>query len=200
VTWIERTAYPRLPRTVSAREFDEAFRPSEDELTWARERTQSDAHLLGLVLLLKCYQRVSYFPRLEAIPVALVDQMRASVGLAEGIVPVYAVDRTGSRHRAWVRRRLGMVWEPARVRVVVESAMREALASKDNPADVINVAVQALIEHGCELPGYSTLDELAATVRMQVNGGFHQLVIGRLSDLDRARLERVPWIFDSRMG
>jgi hypothetical protein len=28
---------------------------------------------------------------------------------------------------------------------------------KDNSADVINVAVQALVENRCELPGYATL-------------------------------------------
>ena len=37
--------------------------------------------------------------------------------------------------------------------------MRKALLGKDNPADVINVALAA--PAGCEPPGYSTLDEMA---------------------------------------
>jgi hypothetical protein len=56
MTWIERTAYPRLPHTVSARELGEVFTPSVDEVVWARERTQSEQHLLALVVLLKSYQ------------------------------------------------------------------------------------------------------------------------------------------------
>jgi hypothetical protein len=33
--------------------------------------------------------------------------------------------------------------------------MRQALQGKDNPADVINVALEALTGQGCELPAYS---------------------------------------------
>jgi hypothetical protein len=48
-----------------------------------------------------------------------------------------------------------VVWEPPRVRAVAESAMREALLGKDNPADVINVALEQLAQQRCELPAYS---------------------------------------------
>ncbi len=66
--------------------------------------------------------------------------------------------------------------------------MREALLSKDNPADVINVALEALVKAGCELPGYTTLDEMAGSLRAEVNGGFHRLVAGRLDAAARARV------------
>jgi len=100
----------------------------------------------------------------------------------------YDVGRTGTRHRDYVRARVGAVWEPARARAVAETAIREALLGKDNPADVINVALEALAAAGCELPGYSTLDEMAATLRAEVNGGFYHLVADRLDAADRARL------------
>ena len=32
MTWIERTAYPRLPRAVSLKELRESFTPSDDEM------------------------------------------------------------------------------------------------------------------------------------------------------------------------
>jgi hypothetical protein len=50
MTWIERTAYPRLARAVSLKELRESFTPSDDEMAWARTRTQSDRHLLALVV------------------------------------------------------------------------------------------------------------------------------------------------------
>jgi hypothetical protein len=59
---IDRTAYPRFKRVVSARELAEAFTPTPDEITWARGRTQSDEHFLALVVRLKSYQRLGYFP------------------------------------------------------------------------------------------------------------------------------------------
>jgi TnpA family transposase len=97
-------------------------------------------------------------------------------------------DRTIRRCRELVREYTGAVWDPQRVRGVAESAMRAALLSKDNPADVINVALEALSGRGCELPAYSTLDRLAATLRTEVNGGFHRLVAGRLDAPGRVRL------------
>jgi hypothetical protein len=97
-------------------------------------------------------------------------------------------DRTIRRCRELVREYTGAVWDPQRVRGVAESAMRAALLNKDNPADVINVALEALSGRGCELPAYSTLDRLAATLRTEVNGGFHRLVAGRLDAVGRARL------------
>jgi hypothetical protein len=80
------------------------------------------------------------------------------------------------------------VWDPERVRAVAETAMRQALQGKDNPADVINVALEVLSAQRCELPAYSTLDRMAGTLRAEVNGGFHRLVAGRLDAADRARL------------
>ena len=64
MTWIERTAYPRLPRAVSLRlkELRESFTPGDDEMAWARTHTRSDRHLLALVVWLKCYQRLRLLP------------------------------------------------------------------------------------------------------------------------------------------
>ena len=176
MTWIERTAYPRLPRAVSLKELRESFTPGDDEMAWARTHTQPDRHLLALVVRLKCYQRLGYFPPAAAIPAAVIDHVRAMLGLDAGVTAGYDVGRTGTRHRGYVRARVGAVREPARARAVAETAMREALPGKDNPADVINVALEALAAGGCELPGYSTLDEMAATLRAEVNGGFCHLV------------------------
>ncbi len=50
MTWIERTAYPRLPRAVSLKELRESFTPSDDEMAWALTHTQSDRQLLALVI------------------------------------------------------------------------------------------------------------------------------------------------------
>lgn len=80
---IDRTAYPRFKRVVSARELAEAFTPTPDEMEWARVKTTAEQHLLALVLLLKCYQRLGYFPKLAEVPAAVVDHVRGTLGLAE---------------------------------------------------------------------------------------------------------------------
>jgi hypothetical protein len=41
---IERTAYPRFKRQVSARELRDVYTASPDEIDWARGLTRSDEH------------------------------------------------------------------------------------------------------------------------------------------------------------
>ena len=52
MAWIERTAYPRLSGSPSARESADVFTPSADELAWAQAKTTSEHHRLALLVLL----------------------------------------------------------------------------------------------------------------------------------------------------
>lgn len=63
MAWIERTAYPRLSGSPSARELAEVVTPSADELAWVQARTISDYHRLALLVLLLCYKRLGFFRR-----------------------------------------------------------------------------------------------------------------------------------------
>lgn len=156
---IDRTAYPRFKRVVPARELAESFTPTVDEVEWARQRGQGEANALALVVLLKCYQRLGYFPKLAEVPVVVVDHVRSVVGLSDGVAAVHESDRTLTRHREYVRTRVGVRYSPS------EAAVRRAVVTKDNPADLINVALEELVRAGCELPGFSTLDRMVAAVR-----------------------------------
>ena len=89
---IERTAYPRFKRAVSARELHESFTPTLGEIDWARSKTHSDEHVLALVVLLKCYQRLGYFPVLGEAPVAVVEHVGGRLGLPADVKPGPRVD------------------------------------------------------------------------------------------------------------
>ncbi|WP_224389036.1 DUF4158 domain-containing protein [Pseudonocardia sp. ICBG1293] len=188
---IDRTAYPRFKRAVSVRELAEAFTPTPDEVSWARGKTQSESHLLALVVRLKCYQRLGYFAKLADVPAVVVDHVRGVLELAESVLAEADVERTEKRHRQFVRDRLGVKFEAARVREVAEQSIRVAVQTKDNPADLINVALEELVRQRCELPGYTTLDAMAATIRAEINGGFFAMVASRPDRVERARLERL---------
>ena len=45
---VERAAYPRFRRFMSARELHVFYTPAAEEIAWARENASSDQHLLGL--------------------------------------------------------------------------------------------------------------------------------------------------------
>ncbi len=167
------------------------FTPSLAEVEWARGKTQDDQHLLALLVWLKVYQRLGYFPKLVDVPGVVAEHIRGVTGLADQVVLTDAAERSAKRHRSFVRQRMGVVYDAAGVRAVAAEAIRKAVQAKDNPADLINVALEELVRAQCELPGYTTLDELTKKIRTEVNRGFFTLVAGRVDAVSRARLARL---------
>jgi hypothetical protein len=54
------TSYPLLNATPSARELDEAFTPNHFELAFAEKHAHRPQSRVGLLLLLKTFQRIGY--------------------------------------------------------------------------------------------------------------------------------------------
>jgi hypothetical protein len=131
VTSIERTAYPRFRRAVPARELHESFTPGLEEIAWAREQTRSPHGLLTLLVLLKSFQRLGCFPDLFEVPVCVVDHVRRMVGLPATIKLTTEAGRTGKRYRDWVRRRVGVAYDPAVARKLAEQVIEAAAQVKD---------------------------------------------------------------------
>ena len=129
MTSIERTAYPRFGRVITAREL-EALSPSPEEIVWARERSRGGEHLLGLLVALKCFQRLGYFPRGDRVPELVVERVRDCLGLSGAGVPVVAA-RTAEWQRALVRERAGAVGDLARA--LAEQAIRAEAELKNYP-------------------------------------------------------------------
>ena len=152
---IERTAYPRFRRVVSARELAD-LTPTAEDVAWARQRCRSDEHLLALVVSLGCFGRLGYFPRSEDVPAAVVDHVRRCLKLGDAVVAVRGTP-TAKLHRALVRERLRVVCDPQRAHEVAEEAIRAAALVKNHPPDLINVALEMLVKSSSELPGFSSL-------------------------------------------
>lgn len=179
MTSIERTAYPRFGRLVSARELT-GMSPSVDEVIWARSVARSDSHLLALVLSLKCFQRLGYFPRRGEVPDVVTEHMRRCLDLAEGTKPEVGSERTGTSQHQLVRERVGVVLDPERARTVAGEAIRSAAEVKNNPPDLINVALEMLVKASLELPGFSTLDTMTSQIRTEVNTALFEGIAARV--------------------
>ncbi len=67
------------------------------------------------------------------------------------------------------RGRLGVLSDAERARALAEQAIREEAQVKNHPPDLINVALELLVLKSLELAGFSTLNEMAARVRAEVN-------------------------------
>lgn len=153
MTSVDRAAYPRFGRVVPGRELAEAFTPTDAEMAWARAKTHDQQHLLALVVWLKAYQRLGYFPKVEDMPPVVVRHVRAALGPGGDVELERAAIRSAKRHREFVRKRMKVTYDGAGVREIAEDAIRKAVQVKDDPADLINVALEELVRARCELAG-----------------------------------------------
>lgn len=149
-----------------------------------------DEHLLAL-LMLKSYQRMDCFPALEDLPEQVVEFVRRAVELPEGMLPVYRAERTAKHHRGLVRKRVGVVYDQAEARRIAEQSIRREAAAKNRPADLINIALEKVVEAGLELPGFSTFDKMASKIRTEVNASICLGIHDSMSPLQRAELLRL---------
>jgi hypothetical protein len=184
---IERTAYPRFRRLITTRELA-SMSPSEEDMTWARTHARSGEYLLSLVVSLACFRRLGYFPRTDEVPVEVVEHLRRCLELPAGTAS-WCEARNVKAQRQLVRERLGAVHDPARARAVAAKAIRSAALVKNDPPDLINVSLEMLVKASLELPGFSTLDELASRIRREVNTGMFERVDRRIGLPNRVGLE-----------
>jgi hypothetical protein len=91
---IERTAYPRFKRSPVAKELEALYTPSDEELGFAFSAARKAQLRFGLLLLLKSFQRLGYFPAVEEVPSAIVQHVRVTSGVDTDVSPIYTETRT----------------------------------------------------------------------------------------------------------
>ncbi len=188
MTAIERTAYPRFRRIYTPEELVAIYTPTPAEIAFATATARGESSVLSLLVLLKAFQRLGYFPRPEAVPAAVVGHLRSCLGVDLG-VPASAPLRSRYRHQQAIRAWLGITPWGQVARHVATTACHQAAQVMDNPADLINVVIEELVAARYELPAFSTLDRLSGHVRALVNGRLCATVLARLSPAWQAHLE-----------
>lgn len=186
---IERTAYPRFKRAPTLQNLHALYTSTDDELAFAQKVARLPSHQLNLLVLLKSFQYLGYFPKLSDVPTVIISHIRQGLHLEPAVTPGYDEPRTLYRHHQAIRDYLRVsAWDQTASRGAIK-AVSEAAATMDNPADLINVALETLIRERYELPAFSTLDRLVSRVRTVVNQRYFHGIFSRLSQADANRLE-----------
>lgn len=185
---IERTAYPRFKTRPSAAELEEVYSPRPEEAKLGRTSTRGEGQLLGFVLMLKSFQRLGYFPMPDEVPEAVVSHIRLRLGLPTEAEPALP-ERSRYSYHAIIREYLGVEAYGEAARRVATKTMREAAFSMDDPADLINAAIEELVRKRYELPGFSTLNRLARHTRRAVNERLFSRVEERLTAEGKRKLD-----------
>jgi hypothetical protein len=78
MTAIERTAYRRFTRAPSIKELQTLYTPTPDDVAFVSTTARGAAQTFALMILLKVFQKLGYFPAPEAIPGAIISHIRGS--------------------------------------------------------------------------------------------------------------------------
>ncbi|MDT4802788.1 Tn3 family transposase ISPa42 [compost metagenome] len=190
---IERTAYPRFPRTLTLKDLQTSFTPRPEEIEWAQGFARTAERRLALLVNLKCFQFLRHFPAVEAVPAAVVEHVSACLGMAPVQQITYPAAHTARyRHHKVIRTLLGIKpYTDAQTRLVAIRLAEEAAGVVDTRVDIINITIEELVRLGYELPAFGTLDEIAEQAHAAAEAALHRDIAQRLSADQRQWLDQL---------
>src|SRR6266487_6754270 len=191
MTAIDRTMYRQMKRSSTTKELIEAFTPTEEERRFVSTMTRTVQNQFNLMLWIKLFPCLGYFPALREIPAPLVDHLRKALDLAVDVAPLYDHDRTLYRHHQLVREYYQIIPDGKEARRAALRTLLRAVRTMDNPADMLNAALEELIKQRYELPAFSTLDRLTGRVRALVYGRIYRTVESRMTPEIQHGLEKL---------
>jgi len=191
VPTLQETAYPRLKSHVSARDLAAIYTPQPHEIVLAQQVTRGEVACLGFLALLKTFQRLGYFTALSQVPGAIVEHIAVFTGTRNAILelPAYDVSGTRFRHIPIIRKFLQVQPYGKEARHVLLLAMSGAARTKEDLADLINVAIEELVRKKYELPSFDTLARAARHVRTVLYRQFYRQVDTALSPEEKTCIE-----------
>jgi hypothetical protein len=190
MTAIERTAYPRFKQHPTAQDLAASYTPTPEEMVFAQAQSADKIGRLRILVLLKSFQRLGYFPDPDLIPTSVIQHLRLHLKLPPKISAAAPL-RTHRRYQQAIRTYLNVKPYNAVAQQRVAAAIAKAAEVMDHPADLINVSIEELVKQRYELPAFSTLDRLAGNIRSITNTRLFEQVSHQLSIADRTYLDQL---------
>ena len=181
MTSIERTAYPRFKRSYTPNELKTIYSPTTEEKLFATEHTKNPNNYFNLLVVLKSFQRLGYFPKIEKIPISIINHIKKESSLSEEVTIGYVNSRTYNRHQHLIRDKIKVKKFDKKAQEYLEKKVKEKAFLRGNPADLINVAIEELVKERYELPSFSFLDREIARIRTKVHSLIYDTVYNKLS-------------------
>lgn len=190
---IERTAYPRFPRTLTLKDLQVAFSPKPEEMEWAMCYSRSPDRRLALLVLLKCFQFMRHFPALDEIPGEVIEHIAATLAMPAAQTISYPASPTALyRHHKAIRTLLGVkAYTDAQTRPLAIELARNAADVVDTRTDIINITIEELIRLGYELPVFRTIDDIAEQAHTAAEIKLNERVAQRLTQAQRDWIDKL---------
>lgn len=187
MTSIERTAYPRWKSGLTPAEVQRYYQPTEAELVFVDRTGRSEEVRLRLLVLLKTFQRLGYFPPLRSVPPLIIQFLRHAMRLPTSIP--FQTHLDPSAHYPALYTFLQVQPYKAGGEQVVRQTLLQLLPTRDDPADLINAVLEALVQQRFALPGFTVLHRLVLHERERYHEALYRQVIDSLSESERTRLD-----------
>ncbi len=183
MTAIERTAYPRLKENYYRKNDLQLYLPTDEELDYMYSNDiRSDKMRLSFITQLKTFQRLGYFPKLDSIPNVIIKQIRKILSSPRGMKPGYKNSDSKYRHRDLIRSYLDIDEDnEARDQLITQLA-NDAAQTMNDPANIINLVIEALVKQRYELSAFSRLDREICSIRHRINDDIFKMIRGRLAN------------------
>jgi TnpA family transposase len=182
---IQDTIYPRIKSNLTEQDLREVYMPKREEIEWAEKKSRGHFQQLSLLVLMKTSQKLGFFINVSDIPSIIVEHIAKFARLP---IPdpeewkEYDGSRTWKRHHRFIRDYLQIRPFDEQARQIMIDTMSKLSWSKDEPADLVNAAIEELIHQCYELPVYTTLKETANEVRKKSYRVIYEQVEEQLQD------------------
>lgn len=132
---IERTAYPRFGKRLSAEELHDRYELSDAEQGFIGATANGGRQRLTLAALLKTRQQLGYFPALTAVPAQITEYLSGQLGFSERIALLDHIRLKPTLHRYRNAVRSFLDTKPFRPedRQHIEEAIRKAAETMSDP-------------------------------------------------------------------
>ena len=118
------------------------------------KRTRERTPRVGLLVLLKTFQRLGYFVMLSDVPLPILEHVAQCAGyeaVHEDLIR-YGASSVRRRHMLLVRDYVGVKAWGEEALQAMQSASRDAARTLEDLADIINFALEQLVRQRFELP------------------------------------------------
>jgi len=169
---ITKTAYPRFKKSYNEEELTKIFEPTDKELRFCHKNARGKTQRLTLLTLLKSHQYLGYMPNTVIVPKSLRQYLSTKLDFSKNLQLIELTEtnkKTFYRYRKAIRSFLKVLPWSEQAASILEATLKKAALSMSNPPDLVNVAIEKLIEQRYELPAFSTLDRLVSHVRHGVH-------------------------------
>lgn len=192
---IQDTVYPYLKNNIDKQVLKEIYTPTKKEMSFVYNNTRKGIIRFCFVVRLKTFQKLGYFVNIEKTPKKIIQHIGKYLGI-DSIPDLSSYDKSRIRinHMDKIRSYLKIKASGKKSNQIMIQTIINAAQSREDLADIINAAIEELIQQRQELPAFSTLLKAAYEGRASVNTAYYTKIYNILNDNIRKNIDSLFFV------